>query len=373
MWTANLFQVTTGTVGPRVNFKSLSWSISLNEIESASLDVTKADLPSIDLRYWLAPWWAGVLVMYDNVPIFAGPIISRPTENMSTIRVECKGIRALFDRRYVLDELTNWGNGDLPRMKIRFDAKDYGTVAQLAIKKVMAKPGGNLPIVFPMPEKSAISDDAHTTTVWSGYDLASLTGNSILDQMSNLTNGPDIMFRPRLLDANSLVWDMFHGDETNPHIPQTIYPVWDTTSTKSDVTDLDVVTTGTYQTNRMFVTGAGSNELTLMNAVTDTSSLSKGYPLLEGMKALGSTIQSDAAVLSGAKSALTSNAEPLEEIQLSVRVDGQYKLGSFWPGDSVALIVKGWLSLNDGTHRLRLLNINGSNDGDVRMSLQTEK
>jgi hypothetical protein len=372
MWTANLFQVTTGTIGPQVNFKALTWSISLNEVESCSIDLTKADLPSIDLNYWLAPWWAGIVVMYDGMPIFAGPIISRPSESFTVFRVECKGIRALFDRRYVLDELERWDTGDLSRMKIRFPMKDYGTVAQLVVKKIMAKPGGNIPINFPLPEKSAPDDEDHDT-VWSGYDLGSISANNVLTQLSNMTNGPDIMFRPRLIDGNSLVWDMWHGDESQPTIPQKTFPVWDTTAGRGDVTDLDVVTTGTYQTNRMFVTGAGSNELTVMNAAMDATSIAKGFPLLEGMKALGATVQDEAVAFKGAQAALLANSEPLKEFQLSIRVDGEHRLGTFWPGDLVGLIVKGWLSLKDGQHRLRLLNISGSADGDVRMSLQTEK
>lgn len=373
MWTANLFQVTTGAIGPQVNYKTLSWSISLNEVESCSIDLTKSDLPSIDLNYWLSPWWSGILVMWDGVPLFAGPIISRPTESWQTIRVECKGIRSLLERRYVFDqELTNWGNGDLERSKARFEGKDYGTVAQLVVKRVMQKPGGNLPINFPLPEKNAASDEDHNL-VYHGYNLGGINAQAILTELSNRTNGPDIMFRPRLVDANSLVWDMWHGDESQPTIPQRTFPVWDSTAEISDVTDLDVVTTGTYQTNRMFVTGAGSNELTVMNAAMDETSIAKGFPLLEGMKALGSTVQDATVALNGANAALKANSESLKEIQLSVRIDGEHKLGTFWPGDQVGLVVKGWLSLKDGTHRLRLLNISGSSDGDVRMSLQTEK
>lgn len=372
MWTANLFQVTTGAVGPRVNFKAVSWSISLNEIESCSIDLTKADLPSVNLNYWLAPWWAGILLMWNGRPIFAGPIISRPSESFTTFRVECKGIRAVFDRRFVIEELPNFAS-DLSRSKLRIDGYDHGTTAQLIVKTLLSKPGGSLPINFPYPEiTSPIIDDDHEN-IYSGYNLGAVQGNNALNEMSNKVNGPDIMFRPRLIDGNSLVWDMMRGNESQPTIPQQIVPVWDTTAANGYVTDLDIVTTGTYVTNRQFISGAGTNELTEMNVATDNDSLAQGFPLLEGFKAAGSSVEGEAKTLAAAKSALAANSKSLTEIQLSVRIDGEFEVGTFWPGDVCELIVKGWLSLKDGKHRLRLLNISGTSDGDVRMSLQTEK
>lgn len=370
MWTANLFQVTTGAVGPQINFKDLTWSISLNDIESCSIDVSKSDLPANDLNYWLAPWWAGVLVMWHGVPIFAGPIISRPSESFTSIRLECKGIRALLERRFVVAEVSNVI--DISRSKTRFPSLDYGTVAQRVVKFAMEKPAGRLPIVFPLPEKTHADDDNHKQ-VYNGYEIGSVTAHSVLSSLSDLTNGPDIMFIPRLVDGNSLVWDMWHGDETDPTTPQKTSPIWDSTANKGQVADLDIVSTGTYQSNRVFVTGAGTNELTLMSMAMDQESLGKGFPLLESMKALGSTVKSDLAALSGAQATLNSNSKGLVEVQLTVRADGEHRLGTFWPGDEVQLIVKGWLSLKDGTHRLRLLNISGSSDGNVRMSLQTER
>lgn len=370
MWTAYLFQVRTGAIGPRVNFKDLTWSISLNDIESCSIDVSKADLPPLNLNYWLDPWWAGILIMWHDTPIFAGPITSRPAESFSTIRVEARGIRALLERRYTIIETTNML--DLSRSKVRHTAKDYGTVAQKIVQFALSKPGGSLPIVYPYPELSATDDRDHDL-VYSGYEGDAVNCNSILTELSQKANGPDIMFIPKLVDGNSLVWEMRHGNEADPTIPQKTSPVWDTTAANGQVTDLDIVTTGTYQANRVYVTGDGSNETTLMSVTTDSTPLANGYPLLESFKALGSVVRHPEPALSGAKAALKANAEALTEIQLTIRADGEHRLGSFWPGDEVQLITKGWLSLKDGTHRLRLLNINGSTDGNVRMSLQTER
>jgi hypothetical protein len=166
---------------------------------------------------------------------------------------------------------------------------------------------------------------------------------------------------------------MWHGMTDNaPFIPQTNTPVWDTTAAMSQVTDLDMTTTGSYQTNRVFATGDGTNAQMKIRVAQDTTPLAVGYPLLEtvqnysGVKIL-ETLQSHA------NANLAQNSKKLVEIQLSVRADGEHRLGTFWPGNRVKLVVKGWRSLPDGTHNLRLLNINGSDNNVIKMSLQTER
>lgn len=370
MWTANLFQVTTGAIGPQVNFKGASWSVSLNEIESLSIEISKADLPRVDLDYWISPWWAGVLYRWNGVPIFAGPIIAMPTESFYGFRLECKGLRAILQHRFVINEQEDWGA--LAASKVRYDALSFGTIAQRVVKLGMNKPGGALPISFPIVESSAPSDGEHQRT-YEGFNLGNISVHQVLEKLSGVTNGPDIMFRPRVVDDNSLTFDMWHGlSDAYPWIPQTKTPVWDTTAVQGEVTDLDMTTTGTYQVNRVFATGANQNESLLIRMSMDSLPLTKGYPLLESVQSYGE-IKSLDVIQSHAKANLAQNSKKLVEIQATVRADGEHKLGTFWPGDRCQLVIRGWRSLPDGVHNMRLLNINGSDDNNVRMSLQTER
>jgi hypothetical protein len=334
------------------------------------LDATKSDLPSVDLKYWLSPWWAGVLFMYDGDPIFAGPIISRPTESYNTLRLECKGIRAVLEHRFVHSEMSDWTL--LARSKTKYTGLTYAAIAQRVVKLAQEKPGGGLPISFPLPEITTNATDAEHQKTYSAYNLGSNDADSALNNLSNLTNGPDIMFRPRLVDGNSLTFDMLHGTEESPTIPQTITPVWDTTASNGQVTDLDVVVTGTYQTTRVYATGDGTNEGTLVRVATNGGPLALGYPLLESTQSYTGVTQGP-TLQSHADANLKSNSTSLLEIQMTVRADGEHRLGTFWPGHMVQLITKGWLSLDDGVHNLRLLNISGTHEGNVRMSLQTER
>lgn len=370
MWTANLFQVTTGAIGPRVNFKGASWSISINNIESLSIEVSKADLPNVDLDYWISPWWAGVLYCWNGTPIFAGPIIAMPTETFYGFRLECKGIRAVLQHRFVIKEQEDWAY--LAASKVRYDALSFGTIAQRVVRLCMEKPGGSLPISFPLPESTAPGDKEHQRT-YAGYNLGNINGDQVLDKLSSISNGPDIMFRPKLVDGNTLTFEMWHGlSEAYPYIPQTKTPVWDTTAVQGEVTDLDMTTTGTYQVNRVFATGANQNESLIIRMAMDAAPITQGYPLLESVESYGDIKNRD-IILSHAKANLAQNSKKLVEIQATVRADGEHRLGTFWPGDRCQLVIKGWRSLPDGVHNMRLLNMNGSDDNNVRMSLQTER
>lgn len=370
MWTAYLYKVTNGAIGPEVKFKSLSWSISLNETESLSIDLSKADIPAVDLNQWLSPWWAGVLLKWDNVPIFAGPVIAIPSETFNTLRVECKGIRAILAKRFIITEQTNWDL--LAKSKVKYAALTYGTIMQRVVKLAMNKPGGGLPISFPLPERTATNDTDHQRT-YDGYNLSNITCDDVLKKLSEVSNGPDIVFKPRLLDDNNITFDMFHGnDDDDPAISQTVTPVFDTTAVFNEVTDLSMILTGTYQTNRVFATGAGTNEAMLIKMAQDTASLTAGYPLLETTESYGE-IKTPAVIQNHANANLLANKQRLLEIQLTIRADGEHPLGSFWPGHRVQLVTKDLYGLKDGVHNLRLLNMNGDDGNNVRMSLQLER
>lgn len=90
MWSAYLFKVTSGELGPRIFPTASSWGMTVNEIETANL-TRKSAIPDLPSKLWLEPWWAGVVLMYDGVPIIAGPITSRPVEDYKTIRLNVQG------------------------------------------------------------------------------------------------------------------------------------------------------------------------------------------------------------------------------------------------------------------------------------------
>lgn len=367
MWTAHLFKVTTGAIGPRLNFETAKWSTSLNDIESFGFQIRKSDLPKVDLDFWLAPWWAGVVYMWNGTPIVAGPIISRPYESYDRIDLDCVGIRSILTRRYVTAELANWSQ--LAASSITYKGLSLGTIAQRVVKQAQAKSGGALPISYPIPEQTAANDADHTRT-YRGFNIQNISADDILTKLSDVIDGPDIMFRPRLVDPSELTFDMLHGTEDRPRIAQTHTPTWDITPEFGSVSHVQVVSTGTYQTNRVFGLGAGQDTKRLIRVATHRGPITQGFPLLETEHNAGNS-ENATVVQNHANSSLLANLNMLQEIQFTVRADGSTPVTQFYPGMTVKLAVKGLLSLEDGVHDAILLNMNGDHQNNVKLSLQT--
>jgi len=199
--------------------------------------------------------------MWRDVPIFAGPIISRPVENINDISLQCGGIRSILANRIIAKEFQDWSqlSGDT----IFWSGRSLGTIAKYAVQASTGpKTGGALPISYPVPEQT-IADDANHQRTYHGFDIQNLSCDAVLTKLSNVINGPDIMFRPRLLDASRIVWDMWTGTEGSPRITQNNSFLWDTTSTRGPVTDISIASTGTHMTNRVYSVGAGKDQGTL--------------------------------------------------------------------------------------------------------------
>jgi hypothetical protein len=366
MWSAYLFKTTTGEIGPRVAFESMDWSIELNGVETINMRFRKSELPTADARYWLSPWWAGVVLFWDDKPVVAGPIITRPSESFNFVTVGCGGIRTILAKRFVIDEFVNWD--DLPRYgNVSRFGLSLGTIASEVVRKAQGKPGGKLPISYAVPDTQGIHERNYR-----GFNISTLSADEVLTKLSNVINGPDIMFKPRILRPGVLTFDFWTGTDAQPRIAQKHTPVWDTTPEKGQVSEMNITTTGTYQTSRVFAVGTGQDEGTMIKMAQDMSYVQKDYPMLETTFSDGGSSENPEVVWNHAKSNLDANIGPLEEIQMTVRGDTEIPLGEFWPGDLVEIITKGWLALPDGKTQMRLLSMTGDHTANVKVSLQKE-
>jgi hypothetical protein len=370
MWNTFLIHTTTGQIGPQVEFETLSWSISLNEIESLTGELKKSSMVGIDPDYWLSPWWGGILLTWDNIPIMAGPLVSLPTEYRRTVHLDYRGIRAIFGKRILVKEHTDWST--FRSSYLEWGAMSLGTIAKKVVQSAQLKTGGALPIAYPLPDQSAPNDDEHYR-IFKGFDVQNNIVDEVLTKLANDSRGPDIMFRPRKINDSQLIWDMWHGRENDPTIPQSHSPIWDTTSQDGSVSDdLQVIRTGAHMTHRVFSVGAGMDKDTMIHMEQDLSPIRSGYPLLETAIAAGNSEQ--ASVVQGiARGSLAANLHPLVEVTMTVRADGNYPLGTFWSGDGVQLVLgPEWFWAKEGIYDARILNMSGTLSSDVRLSIQTE-
>lgn len=367
MWTAYLMRAQTGQLGPRVSFDDLQWSLELNGIDSIQISLRKSELPPVDKATWFAPWWGGIALFWDNYPVVAGPIISRPTESVENVSISCGGLRSFLQKRLVVAEYYNWTG--LAKTKVSYSGLSLATIGQRVVKLVQEKTSGDLPISFPIPEETAANDADHQRN-YLGFNLSNLTCDDVLTKLSNTIKGPDIMFRPRLVSDSVLTWDMWHGTEKQPRIAQSQYPVWDTTAADGTVVDISTIVTGSYQTSRVYATGAGQDEGLLMEVATNTKLLQQGFPLLETV--ISSDSEKSNTVQGYAQSELAENVNPLMEIQMTIRADGPIPIGTFWPGDLIQVVTEGWLSFPDGVNNMRLLAITGDASNNLKVNLQMD-
>lgn len=381
-WAVYLIKVTTGQIGPQVDVDATTWDISLNNNESLKTTVKKSSVPAnIDLREWLSPWWGGILLMWRDVPIFAGPIISRPLEDFNDIQLDCGGIRSILADRLVAEDFspppvkTEWTFGDwsvLPKSVLIYSGMSLGTIAKRVVQQGQIKSGGALPIAYPIPDQLTANDATHTRT-YEGFDVQNISVDAVLTKLSNVVNGPDIMFRPRLLDDSRMVWDMFTGTEGQPRIAQTQTHIWDTDASMGSVSDLSIVSTGSYMVNRVYSVGAGSDQGTLITVSEDLSNIPNGFPLLESVIAISQSSDPNIVKAHG-DGVLAMNRDMLREITLTVRADGMYPLGTYWPGDLVQIYTKNWVTFKDGVTPCRLLTMTGdlSTASDIKLVMQPE-
>lgn len=384
-WTANLFQVSSGALGPKIEPTSASWDITINEVESLSMTFIKSSLPKIANKRWIQPWWGGVVLFYDGRPIFAGPITANPVETMDTISVACKGVRAILAKRYVVPEKPTWtalrSLDAMAAWGYRYTNVSYGTLAKRAVILSQQKPGGALQIKYAVADIAEIdpTTDANGSTIlvtkrphtryWYGKNMQSLNCDTILNELSDTENGTDILFKPWMMDANTVGWYMYTGlGDDHPEIVQDRETTWDTTAAKSDISDLSLSMSGVNMTHRVFGIGAGSDNGTIIEVYQSLDPTRTLYPLLETTASLSTTNRSQ--VLALAKSTIRSNMRPMQQFDATVRADGATPLGQFWPGETATIITKGWYGLKDGENSAKILTMSGDLSESVKIGFK---
>lgn len=366
MWSAYLFQTVTGRVGIKLEVVSCSWSVDLNSIETLNVTVKKSSFPAVTDYRWFEPWWAGIVLFWNDIPIVAGVTLGNPTETFDTVEFTCAGIRSLLSRRTVIPDSNLYA---LATSVVQYKGETLGNIAQEAVKIGIEKEGGNLPIDFVIPRETMPPGDTHTRT-YRGYNVGNIFVDDVLTKLSESADGPDIMFIPRSNEFSRIWWEMVHGTKNNPRIAQTVTPVWDISAARGSVTNFSTVKTGAFQTDRVFGIGAGEDEGTLIQIAQDLSRIQDEYPLLE------TTIKDDSeiasTIMSKAQGNLDANRAPLHEISITVRADGIYPLGSFWPGDEVEIVVSGWFTIANGRHKARLIGMSGDLSKNIKLTVQIE-
>lgn len=360
-WKVYSLRTITGEVGSELDPVSGSWSVELNKVEDFSVTVKKNDLLRRE-RLWWFPWSGGVLFTYtgeDGIenPIVAGPIVDYGTETSDELSFSCGGIRKILEHR------TIW-------QTLEYRSMTYGDIAWSLVQHGLDRPGGGLPIVRDFP-----SETGRYERTYEGWNLANNGIDKRLTELSEVINGPDIMFRPRWVDGSNhqkIEWVMVHGTALSTSIPQTSTPDFDMTSAASDVLEPSIKSSGTRIRQRVWCTGAGEGEGVARAFAQDLTTIENEYsiPFLEDV--ISDADQNKEYVLRAkAEGALRAQSQIIDQLTFkSYTHSSKNQLGSFNVGDTANITMRGWINIPDGTRSMKLLKMNGDFSDVVTLDFQ---
>lgn len=316
------------------------WQVATNADESITCTVPASDHNVRRTRPWEMTTLGrnGLLAVVDGLPVAAGPIWKR-RYNASTGHIELTagGLRSYFTKRVAVPVAASGkplvdANGDpVAAYDTRTLNYSLGTVAKRYVELARAWPGGAIPMVLPADEVRPGRD----ITV-KAIDLKRV--GDLIDNLSDVINGPDIAFRPRFTaDGAGIYWEMQTGTEANPRLGSTdpLATKWSYGAPKSPAYDLEIDEDGTSYASRFWVTGgAGSDKVVTAQGYSPVL-ISAGFPLLDGVDAGNSSLSEQS----------TANDKAAQGVKLgqyassfwSMKVDAHSpkapKLGEYWLGD----------------------------------------
>ncbi|NVC23410.1 hypothetical protein E7Z53_08135 [Kocuria salina] len=360
-WRVYLAETITGAAGRTLDPVSFAWSDELNGTGGGTCVVKKADLAGL-ARTQFGPWWACLVLCYVDAdgnehPWVGGPITGWPTEDRKNATFSWSGMRKMFERRFVEDDLT-------------FRNTSYGQIMWELIQHGMAKPNGRLPIVHGVPAETGAQERAY-----SSWDLANNAVDQRLDELAAVLDGPDVMLRPRWADENRtrFEWVLVHGTTVQPTIAQDWAPDWDTTPAESDVADVTVNADSSQITDRVWATGSGQGAGTVIAKAEDLAAVQDGRPFLESV--ISDTSQNRIAPLAEkAAGHLKAHRVATDQVSITVRADStKNPLGRWHVGDAgYVTLGPDWLNIPAGTYLMRIIRASGSLTETVTVEMQEE-
>lgn len=374
MWTANLFDTMTGLLGEPIDIPNVSWTLSVSD---SSLSTTKdkgtgtGEMNSLTLPWESVPgkdsaakqraiesYRRGVMLSWDGMPVVAGLIGDR-TDRWLDTGFSLISPMDLLGSRYIVRESTfGAASANATTSTVRYDKLSYRAIAcDLVRLATEAKPGGSLPIELPY-----LNEAGTRSREYYGYNAANNDCAKLLKELSNVINGPDIQFRPELVDGQHMRWTLYAGSEAEPlFLGQS--PTPSLTAFPGGGTAEEVTVAHDGPTMRVYQTGAGQDQATLCYLAEDLTLCNRRdpWPLIEVHKS-NTDDDNIGLVRSHATANLGNLNYPVCQITCKVNIAdprNPVKPGYVWPGEPIELYTEGHPALPDGAYSLRLMEMQG--------------
>lgn len=323
IWSAHVVETMSGRRGPSVELAAGgAATITLNTADELTIPSTWGAVAGLGLR----PWVHSLVVCVDYgdgpVPVAGGPVVDPPAPRSlvanlgEMVTLSAHGIRAILAHRILTGG--DHGPGDeaaLVAARPGWSGISLGSIGWRLVEQVMAKRAGWLPIVHGQAD-----DPASRVRNYEGYNVANNDVDKLLDDLSNVIGGPDMMFRPRWTNAEAVAveWAFVHGTDSDVHIPQTREWGLDVTAVDGPVSRVEL-TVGDLPNpaTRAYGVGAGDGEGVLVRIAEH---IPEGFPLLEQV---AGESDSDTPDVIAEKAEAMLGTEPL--VQLTITWDARFE------------------------------------------------
>lgn len=281
----------------------------------------------------------------------AGPIWNTAYNiDSGKMAINAAGLRSYWQFRFVLPALIE--AGVLPEgHDTVLTAMSYRTIMKRLVQQAQEWTGGSVPVVLE-PDFPGTNE-----RTYRGHELHVV--DEKLKQLSEVENGPDLMFNPRYTTSarTHIEWVMETGD---PELTSTTPHKWDMTGLpRPAVKGASVTRDGSVLTNRNYQTGGSEEgdldqEYPLMAMAADGDLLAQGFPVLESDYDRTSVTELDTLQKYANQDVITGR-KMLETWKFSTRKTIVPRIGDFKVGDKAVVATKDDPALGTDEHELRIM------------------
>lgn len=380
-YSAVVYDTTSGRIyAPLSIVDDPSWSSGINDKGSWSVKVlAPSSAQLVDFRAMLASWRFSVAVMWNDVPLQAGPIITKGFEDGdSVLAVGGKGAWSILDNRLLTNPAWNPAVNFITSVQADVNITDtLPNIARTLIRNSASmtyRPGSALPWDVP-----ANVGTGTNVRFYPGYDMVSV--GQRVQELTQVQNGPDVLVTPyRTSDANGqyIRHRVMVGE---PYLSQPGLPLL--LDYGSNLESLDVDEDGSTVATSAFVKGSGQEREQTYARLQDTRLIDAGWPMMDYVDGTHTTATDQATLDGWAAADLALYGHSVETWSAALRtrsrtasgVDEVSALGAYLPGYFVTINIAPnhrhrWIP--PGQYASRILGIaSGSESGKVKISLET--
>lgn len=400
-WAVYITDAQSGLLRQQIDIPSVSWSVDVNDSGLSTTvsrkvgqdQVNNVTVPwstvpgnTAEQRYEsIMPGARGLALFWQSdkdiatgrigVPIVWGVITNR-TDAWDSTSVSVSSVYSLLANRFAIrdgmfkdgtsqDSLTFSGES------VRGLASDVGWLC------TAAKRGGELPVDWTYRHEKHVhrpgdAPNLHSLTV-SAWDVANVSGQTLLNRLETQVDGVDMQFRPYLTSDGYYVREKFvAGNDTDRYLGQktvkalSVFPGGGTME--------NVTASYAQPVMRVFGTGSGSDKTTMTASAGNLTYTSGVNPMVLMESAYSNSDVKNLVQLQGeVKADYNANSVPLMQLKGVIDFDDPHtpQPGDIWPGEIVDVDMQGYPSLPDGLYRMRLMQMQGDSTSRATLTFDT--